>query len=84
MKPIRLTKHALLQCQERGATEAEVIEAIEKGTREPAKHDRELCRYNFPFEKNWRNEYYAVKQVSPVIKEELDEVVVITVYTFFF
>jgi hypothetical protein len=27
---------------------------------------------------------YAIKQVAPVIKEEPDEIVVISVYTFFF
>jgi hypothetical protein len=32
MKPIRLTKHALEQCVERGATEAEVRHAIEHGS----------------------------------------------------
>ena len=47
MKPIRLTKHAREQAAERGATEAEMKEAIRKGSREPAKRGRELCRYNF-------------------------------------
>jgi len=31
MKSIRLTKHALKQCTERGATEAEVKKAINSG-----------------------------------------------------
>ncbi len=37
MKPIRLTKHAREQANERGASEAEIREAITKGSREPAK-----------------------------------------------
>lgn len=40
MKAIRFTKHALVQCRERGATEKEVREAIEQGSREPAKSGR--------------------------------------------
>jgi hypothetical protein len=84
MKPIRLTKHARLQCYERGATEKEVLQAAEKGIREPAKQGRILCRYNFPFDRAWQNKNYAIKQVAPVIQEEPDEIVVITVFTFFF
>lgn len=47
MKAIRLTKHAVEQCGERGTTEAEVCYAVECGSREPAKYGRMLCRYNF-------------------------------------
>jgi hypothetical protein len=84
MKPIRLTKHAQEQAAERGATEAEVKEAIRRGGREPAKQGRELCRFNFAFAKTWQGKPYAIKQVVPVIKEEHREIVVITVYTFYF
>ena len=84
MKPIRLTKHAREQASERGTNEAEVKEAITKGSREPAKHGRELCRYNFRFGKNWQGKHYPIKQVAPVIQEEPNEIVVITVYTFYF
>ena len=84
MKPIRLTRHAQEQAIERGATEAEIKEAIRKGAREPAKHGRLLCRYNFPFNRTWQAKPYAIKQVAPVIKEEPREIVVITVYTFYF
>ena len=84
MKRIRLTKHAREQCVERGATEAEVRHAIEHGAREAAKHGREMCRFNFAFGQTWQGKTYAIKQVAPVIKEESREIVVITVYTFYF
>ena len=84
MKPIRLTKHAKEQCRERGTTEAEVRQAVEEGSRESAKLGRELCRFNFPFGQSWQGKVCEVKQVAPVIKEEPAEVVVITVYTFYF
>ncbi len=84
MKPVRLTMHARLQCGERGASESKVVKAVREGVREPAKADRLLCRYNFPFGALWQGNHYSVKQVAPVIKEESDEIVVITVYTFYF
>jgi len=84
MKSIRLTKHAREQCIERGASEAEVCQAVEHGSREPAKMGRKLCRFNFPFAAKWHGNHYAIKQVAPVIKEEANEIVVITVYTFYF
>lgn len=84
MKPIRLTMHARQQCLDRGATAAEVIQAVEQGAREPAKQGRELCRYHFPFGQTWQGRTYAIKQVAPVIKDEANETVVITVYTFYF
>ncbi|MGA3266385.1 MAG: DUF4258 domain-containing protein [Verrucomicrobiota bacterium] len=84
MKPIRFSRHAEEQAQERGATAVEVIEAIRKGAREPAKHGRELCRYNFAFGRNWQGRPYAIKQVVPIIMEKANEIVVITVYTFYF
>ena len=84
MKPVRLTQHAKEQCLERGATEAEVVCAVRTGACEPARLGRELCRCNFPFGRLWQGRFYATKQVAPVIKEEPDEIVVITVYTFYF
>lgn len=84
MKPIRLTKHAQEQCAERGTTHAEVTTAVSEGTRLPAKQGRELCRRNFPCSSPWQGKEYAVKQVAPVIKEEADEIVVVTVYVFDF
>jgi len=84
MKPIRLTQQAREQASERGANEAEVKEVITKGSREPAKHGRKLCRYSFRFGKKWQGRHYPIKQVAPVSKEEEREIVVITVYTFYF
>jgi hypothetical protein len=84
MKKIRLTPHAHTQCEERGATEEEVIDAIRNGVREPAKHERWICRANFQYNEFWRGEYYKIKQVAPIIAEEADEIVVVTVYTFYF
>ena len=84
MKPIRLTKHALEQCRERGATEDEVKHAVENGSYEPVRTGRKLYRFNFSYNRIWQDERYAIKQVAPIVKEERNEIVVITVFTFYF
>jgi hypothetical protein len=84
MKPIRLTTHALEQLVERGATEAEVREAIQRGVREPVKRGRFMVRLNFQYNSEWQGRFYAIKQVAPVVVEAQNEVVVVTVYTFYF
>ena len=61
-----------------------VRQAIVQGSRQPAKVGRELCRFNFAFGRLWQGRVYAIKQVAPVIAERPKEIVVVTVYTFFF
>jgi len=61
-----------------------VRKAVTKGSREPAKSGRELCRCNFFYGKPWQGKTYGIKQVAPVIKEESKEIIVITFYTFYF
>jgi len=46
---------------ERGATEAEEKEAIRKGAREATTRGREICRYNFAFERTWQGRHYPIK-----------------------
>lgn len=38
------------------------------------------------FENNaeWNGTYYATKRVRPILVEEPDEIVIVTVYTYFF
>jgi len=84
MIPIRFTNHAREQARERGANETEIRHAITNGSRQPAKHARVLCRFNFNYDKDWQGRHYRIKQVAPVIKEKTNETVVITVYTFYF
>jgi hypothetical protein len=53
MKPIRFTAHAVEQCIERGASRAEVEQAIRTGTKERAKGGRFLYRANFQYNATW-------------------------------
>ena len=84
MKPIRLTQHARERCLQRGATEDELREAILSGSREPAKKGRLLRRLNVEFGKEWQGTTYPIKQVAPVIAETDDEIIVVTVFVFYF
>jgi hypothetical protein len=84
MKPIRLTKHAQGYSDRRGFTVDEVEEAIRSATWQPAEKGRVECELEFPFDKEWNGHRYALKKVNPVFVEEETEIVVITVYTFYY
>ncbi len=83
-KPVVFTKHAREKLQDRGASEEDVREAIRIGEREPAKRGLYLYRLNLEFNREWAGQYYRVQQVAPVVAEEQDRFVVVTVYTFYF
>jgi hypothetical protein len=83
-KPIRLTGHALGQLAFRGATEADVLAAIRTSPWHPADLGRLECRKDFPFQAEWNRSWYATRQVRPIFVEEPDEIVVVTVYVYYF
>ena len=41
-------------------------------------------RLNLEFHREWDGRYYGVQQVVPVVAEEGDRLVVVTVYVFYF
>jgi hypothetical protein len=84
VKPIRLSKHALDYAHKRGFTVAEVEEAIRTSSWNAAELGRLDCRKDFAYGKQWNGRLYATKQVRPVFVEEAGEIVVITVYTYYF
>ena len=84
MKPIRLSKHALGYITTRGFTAAEAEEAIRTCAWGAAELGRLDCRKDFPYGKRWNGKVYATKQICPVFVEETEEIVVITVYTYYF
>lgn len=84
MKPIRLSDHAQRYLNRRGFTLAEVEEAIRTSPWGPAELGRLECRKDFPYGKEWNGRFYATKQVRPIFVEEQDEIVVVTVYTYYF
>jgi len=83
-KPIEFSFHAREKMLDRGASEDEVKLAIRSGGGEPARKGRTLFRKNFAFNGCWRGRTYAVKQVAPVVVEQDDRIVVVTVFAFYF
>ncbi|MFM7793424.1 MAG: DUF4258 domain-containing protein [Microcystis panniformis] len=84
MKPIRLTKHAQEQCIERGTNEQEIIEAIRHGTRQSAKQGRDKYQTIIQTNSYWQGKFYPLKKVVPIVIETEQELIVITVYTYYF
>lgn len=60
------------------------MEAITNERWEPADMWRLECRRDFPFGKEWNGKMYAIKQVRPIFVDEPDEIVVVTVYAYYF
>ena len=84
LKPIRLSGHARKQLQFLGATEQEVIEAIRTEQWGPAELGRLDCRKNYSFNAEWNGHYYGMRQVRPIFVDEQEEIVVVTVYVYYF
>lgn len=84
MKPIRLSAHASRYATPRGFTVDEVEQAIRTTEWQPAELGRLECRKDFPYQRQWNGKLYATKQVRPVFVDEAEEIVVVTVYTYYF
>ena len=84
MKPVRLSAHAREQARFRGTTEAEMASAVTDGVRAPALRGRIEARKTFAYDAEWNGKHYDLKQVRPVFVDEPNEIVVITVYTYYF
>lgn len=68
----------------RGFTAAEVEAAIRNSPWQPAELGRLECRKDFAYGRDWNGTIYATKQVRPVFVDEAAEIVVVTVYTYYF
>ena len=83
-KPIRLSGHASGYRSRRGFTKAEVETTIRTSRWLLAQRNRLEATMDFPFNDDWNGKRYATKRVRSVFVEEADEIVVITVYTYYF
>ena len=70
--------------KERGASKSEVRDAIQRGEQFAAKFDRTGFRKNFPFEREWNNKFYQIKQIEVFAVREKSNWLVITVITRYF
>lgn len=83
-KSIIFTDHALLRARERGVRREDVELAIRSGEREAAQRGLFQYRLNLEFNREWDGRFYGVQQVAPIVAEERDRLVVVTVYVFYF
>ncbi len=83
-KPVRLSEHAKGRLLYRGATAEEIVECIKTAKWKPAKRGRIQCSMDIAFGSDWNGKNYETKQVNPVFVEEETEIVVITIYIFYF
>lgn len=84
MKPIRLSAHARGYLERRGCTEEEIKETIRTQVWQPTRMGRQEAQRDFPFNDLWNGTSYATKRIRPIFVEEQAEIVVVTVYTYFF
>jgi hypothetical protein len=84
VKPIRFSGHARERLEARGATRQEVIETIRTAPWGPAEGGRLECQKSLPYGREWNGKVYATKQVRPIFVEELNEILVVTVYVYYF
>jgi len=83
-KPVLLSQHAKQQLAFRGTTEQEIVQAVRMEPWSPAEAGRLECRKDFVFNAEWNNKHYATKQVRPIFVNEPGEIVVVTVYVYYF
>jgi hypothetical protein len=83
-KPVRLSEHAKGRLLYRGATAEEIIECIKTAKWKPAKRGKLQCSKDIAFNSTWNGKKYKTKQVNPVFVEEETEIVVITIYVYYF
>jgi hypothetical protein len=83
-KPIRFSAHAFSYMERRGFSREDVEKAIRTCAWEKAERDRWECRLGIPFCENWNGHEYAFRQIRPIFVEEQSEIVVITVYVYYY
>jgi len=83
-KPIRQSAHAARYAQSRGFRPDEVEQAIRQAPWTPAREGRMECQLDFPYNAQWNGRLFATKRVRPIFVEEPEEIVVVTVVTYYF
>ncbi|MCM8756572.1 MAG: hypothetical protein NC816_05840 [Candidatus Omnitrophica bacterium] len=83
-KPIRLSAHAKIRASLRGATEEEIIETVKTSEWQTYELNKFEYQKDFIFNQFWNNKFYKTKQLKPIFVEEEKEIVVVTVYVYYF
>ena len=80
---IQIDPHTLERAEERGASEAEIMDVIEAGFSIPAKYGRIGKAKVYDFKQNRLNKYYDHKRVEVFYLIEVDKIITVTVYVFY-
>jgi hypothetical protein len=80
---VRLHPHAKARLAERGATEDEVVAAVEHGEQFPAKFGRVGLRRIFPYNAPWNGRHYKFKKVEAYAVQENGWLVITVIVKFF-
>ena len=83
-KPIRLSAHARDQLTHRGVLESEIVQCIRTAEWERAAGGRLECHAEYAYNASWNGAHYATKRVRPIFVEEASEIVVVTVYAYYY
>lgn len=83
-RPFRLSGHAQGYLTRRGFNESEVKETIRNRPWDSVRGNRMGAMTEFENNAEWNGTYYATKRVRPILVEEPDEIVIVTVYTYVF
>jgi len=76
--------HAYSQLARRGVSVEEVIEAMQTSSWQLAELGQPECCKDYAYGCEWNGRFYETKQVHPIFVEETDEIVVVTVYSYYF
>lgn len=83
-RPIRFSAHALGYLTRRGFTQAEVAKTIRTSPWSVARGGRLEAAKEFPYNQQWNGVFYATRRVRPIFVVNPTEIVVVTVYTYFY
>ena len=81
---IELHPHAKQRAIERGASEVEIHQTVEKGERFPAKYGRVGYRMNFHFGNTWNDQFYFTKQIEVFAVIEDEKLMIISLIVKYF
>lgn len=82
-KPIKFSQHALDNMTDRMHREKKLKQRLERENAYLQKKGRLSFRKNFSYNGMWKGKFYNIKQVMPIVVEEPERFVVVTVHVFF-
>ena len=80
---IVIEPHTLKRAEERGASEAEILDVLETGDNKAAKKNRSAKSKVFDFNNTWNEKHYEQKRIEVIYTIESYKIVTVTVYVYY-